>query len=96
MSARDEVRLYISDDSVLTHLRFGFAALGTFGCRCRGYIQMRRPVHAAGQRSMIFVSFLCPDETAAGTLRRVARKSWGYGASKIIVREQVEDDEKAW
>jgi hypothetical protein len=45
---------------------------------------------------MVSVSFFCPNETAAGTQWRVAWKAWGYGANKIIVGEQVEDDEKAW
>jgi hypothetical protein len=52
-------------------------------------------MHAVGQRSTVLVSFLCPNETVAGTLRRVACKAWGYGANEVIVCEQVDDDEKA-
>jgi len=56
---------------------------------------MRRPTHAVGQTSTSCAWFLCPNEAVARILRRVARKARGYGAGKVIVGEQVDDDQDA-
>jgi len=56
---------------------------------------MRGPMHAVGQKSTVCVSFLCPNEAVAYTPRRVTCKARGYGARKVIVGEQVDNDQDA-
>jgi hypothetical protein len=56
---------------------------------------MRRPIHAVGQTSTVRASFLCPNEAVAHALRRVTRKTGRYGAGKVIMGEQVDDDQDA-
>jgi hypothetical protein len=80
--------------NILPHLGLGLAAFGTRGCRCRGNVQVGRPIHAIGPRYIVCALFLCPDKAVTHTLWRITCKAWGYGAGKVIVREQVDDDQE--
>ena len=82
------------NESILPHLRLSLAAFGTLGCSRRGNVQVRRPIYTTGPRYTVYRSFLCPDKTVTHTLWGITCKAWGYGAGKVIVGEQVDDDEE--
>jgi hypothetical protein len=52
-------------------------------------------MHTIGPRYAV-TSSLCPNEAATHTLWGITSKAWGYGAGKVIVAEQVDNDQETW
>jgi hypothetical protein len=76
----------------LSHLGLGLAALGTFGCRCRCNVQVRRPIHTICPSYTVCATFLCPNKAVTRTLWGLTCEARGYSAGQVIVSEHIDND----